>query len=168
MYLCSTNHEPGHYLSTCFFSIVANTNPSDTPLTAINKTYTQYHRSRDGPEMGDVHTMSGHTQNDIMAGHAFVVAKEVFHHRNRNILKLWEWLNDDKHFFLFKFNYINKHLQLKNNFYHLKLRYTDPGNLFTKRALVSQPSTLMVGKDSNILHYLNLSINSPMIILPII
>ena len=45
----------------------------------------------------------------IMAGCAVVVAKEVCHHRNSNILKLWEWLNDKKQIFLFKFNYINKH-----------------------------------------------------------
>ena len=31
-----------------------------------------------------------------MTGRAFVVAMEVFHHRNGNILKLWEWLNDEK------------------------------------------------------------------------
>ena len=55
-----------------------------------------------------------------MAGHAFVVAKEVFHLRNGNILKLWEQLIDEKQFFLSKFNYINKHLYLEKNFDHLK------------------------------------------------
>ena len=55
-----------------------------------------------------------------MAGHAFVVAKEVFHHRNGNILKLWEWLDDETQFFLSKFNYTNKHLNLERNFNHLK------------------------------------------------
>ena len=54
----------------------------------------------------------------IMAGRAFVVAKEVFHHRNGNILKLWEWLNDDKQFFLSKFNYINKHFYFEKKNYH--------------------------------------------------
>ena len=38
---------------------------------------------------------------------AFVVAKEVFHHTHGNILTLWEWLDGEKRFFLFKFNYIN-------------------------------------------------------------
>ena len=68
----------------------------------------------------------------IMSGHAFVVA---FHHRNNNILKLWEWWNDEKEFFLSKFNHINKHLYLENNFNHLKLRYPDPCNFLTKRVL---------------------------------
>ena len=52
----------------------------------------------------------------IMTGHAFVVAKEVFHHRSAYILTLWEWLNDDKRLFLFKFSYIKKHLYLQTNF----------------------------------------------------
>ena len=103
-----------------------------------------------------------------MAGRSFVVAKEVFHHRNENNLKLWEWLNDEKLFFLSKFNYINKHLHLEKNFKHSKLRYTDPYNFLNKGALVSQQSTLVVAKDSNISHYMNLSINSPAIILAII
>ena len=76
-----------------------------------------------------------------MAGRAFVVAKEVFHHRKSNILKLWEWLNDEKQFFLSKFNYINKHFHFEKKFNHSKLRYTDPCNFLTKRALVSQQST---------------------------
>ena len=49
-----------------------------------------------------------------MAGHAFVVAREILHHRNGNILTLWNWLYDKKQFFLFKFNYIKKHLYLVN------------------------------------------------------
>ena len=57
-----------------------------------------------------------------MAGHVFVVAKEVFHHRNGDILELWKWLNDEKWLCLFKFNYIDKYLHLENNFDHLKLR----------------------------------------------
>ena len=63
-----------------------------------------------------------------MAGRAFVAAKEVFRHRNGNILKLWEWLNDDKQFVSFNFNYINNNWILENNVNHLKLRYTDPCN----------------------------------------
>ena len=31
-----------------------------------------------------------------MDGRAYVVAKEIFHHRNGDILTLWEWLNDEK------------------------------------------------------------------------
>ena len=65
-------------------------------------------------------------------GNAFVVA---FHHRNSNILKLWEWLNDEKQFFMFKFNHINKHLYFENNCNHLKLRYPDLCNFLTKRVL---------------------------------
>ena len=39
----------------------------------------------------------------IMAGRAFLVAKEVFHHRECSILTLCEWLNDEKQvFFYFK------------------------------------------------------------------
>ena len=67
-----------------------------------------------------------------MAGHVFVVAKEVFHHRYGDILKLWEWLNVEKQFFLFQFNHINKHLYLEKNFSHLKLRYPDPCNFRNK------------------------------------
>ena len=47
-----------------------------------------------------------------MAGHTFVVANGAFHHRNGNIMKLWEWLNNEKQSFVSKFNYINKHLYL--------------------------------------------------------
>ena len=67
-----------------------------------------------------------------MAGRAFVVAKEVFHHSNK-ILKLWEWLNDEKQFFLSKFNYIDKHFYFEENSNHSKLRYTDMCNFLTKR-----------------------------------
>ena len=103
-----------------------------------------------------------------MADWAFVVAKEVFHHRNGNVFTMWGCSNDEKQFFLFNVNNINRHLYLEKNFIHLKLRYTNPCNFLTKRALVSQPSTLMVAKDSKISHYLNLSIHLPTIILPII
>ena len=61
---------------------------------------------------------------------AIVVAEEEFHHRNGIILKLWEWLNDEKQLLLSKFNYINKHLYLEKNSNHLKLRYPDPCNFF--------------------------------------
>ena len=44
------------------------------------------------------------------------------------------------------------------NFNRVKLRYIEPCNFLTKRALVSQQSTLVVAKDPNISHYLNLSI----------
>ena len=43
---------------------------------------------------------------------------------------------------------------MKNN-NNLKPRYTEPCNFLTKRAWVSQQSTLVVAKDSNISHYLN-------------
>ena len=77
--------------------------------------------------------------NYIMTGRAFVVTKEVFHHRKDNILKLWEWWNAEKQFFMSKFNYYNKHLYLETNLNHLTLRYTDPCNFLTKHAL-GEPS----------------------------
>ena len=46
--------------------------------------------------------------------------------------------------------------------------YIEPCNFLTKRALVSQQSTIVVAKDPDISHYLNLSIYLPMIILAII
>ena len=79
-----------------------------------------------------------------MASGAFVCAKEVFHHRNGHILKLWDWINNEKQFVLFKFNNINKHLHLEKKINQLKLRDTDPCNCLAKYALVSQPSTLVV------------------------
>ena len=91
-----------------------------------------------------------------MAGRALVVAKEVLHHINGNILTLWEWLNDEKQLFIFQFNYINKRLYLEKNFNLLKMTCTDPCNFLTKRALVNQPSTLVVAKDSSILHFANM------------
>ena len=36
------------------------------------------------------------------------------------------------------------------NFHNLKPRYIDPCNIPIKRALVSQPNTLVVAQDSNI------------------
>ena len=56
-------------------------------------------------------------------------------------------------------DYINKHLRLVKIFYHSNLSYTNSCYFLTKRALVSQPSTVACAKD--ILHYLNLSIYLP-------
>ena len=53
-------------------------------------------------------------------------------------------------------------------FNHLKLRYTHPRNFLAGHALLSQPSTLVVAKDSNILHYLNLSMFLPKNVLAIV
>ena len=97
-----------------------------------------------------------------MAGRAFVVTKGVFHHKNGNILKPWEWSNDEKHFFLAKFNYINKHLYVEKN---LNWDILTSAIFSPNVHCVSQPNTLVVADDSNISHYLNLSINSPSIIL---
>ena len=94
----------------------------------------------------------------LMAGHAFVLGKEVFYHGNGNILTLEYWLNGVHKLILCTFNYIRNHLYSMKNFNHFKLKYTDSCNFLTKRAMVSQPSMLMVAKDSNILHYLNISI----------
>ena len=74
----------------------------------------------------------------------------------------------NSYFFLSEFNYINEYFYFEKNFNHWKLRYTDPCNFLTKRELVSQQCTLVVAKDSNISHYLNLSINTPTIILLVI
>ena len=54
------------------------------------------------------------------------------------------------------------------NFIHVKLRYIERYNFLTKRALASQQSTLVVAKDPNISHYLNLSTYLLTIILAII
>ena len=54
------------------------------------------------------------------------------------------------------------------DFDHVKLRYIEPCNFFIKRALVNQSSTLVVAKDPNISHYLNLLIYLPTIILAIV
>ena len=56
------------------------------------------------------------------------------------------------------FSYANNYLYLVISFKHVKLRYIEPCNFLTKRALVSQTSTLVVAKDPTIAHYLNLSI----------
>ena len=45
----------------------------------------------------------------MMVGHAFVVAKEVFHHNNRDNFILWICSNDGKQFLVCKFNYFDKH-----------------------------------------------------------
>ena len=75
----------------------------------------------------------------------------------------------EKQFFLHEFSYGNTHLYSVINFNDVKLRYIELYNFLTKRAFVSQPSTLVVAKDPNISHYLTfLSIYLPMIILAII
>ena len=107
----------------------------------------------------------------IMAGHAIVVVKDItllFYNGNAVILTLWWWLNDGKWLVWCKFNYINNHLWLVKNNNQLKPRYTEPCNFLTKRAWVSQQCTLVVAKDSNILHYLNSWAYLVMIILAII
>ena len=73
-----------------------------------------------------------------------------------------------KQVFWCKFSYVNNHLYPVIDFNHVKLRCMEPCNFRTKRALVSQPSSLVVAKDPNLLHYLNLSIYLPTIILVII
>ena len=73
------------------------------------------------------------TTREIMIDRACVVVKEVFHHGNGNISKLWECLFMKNSPFS-KFNHINKHLYLENNFNHLILRYPNPCNVLTKRA----------------------------------
>ena len=99
------------------------------------------------------------TTHYIMAACVFVVGKVVFYHGNSNILKLGYWFNYEKQLILHKFKYTNNHLYSMKKCNHVKLRYTDPCNLLTKRALLSQPSILVIAKDSNISHYLNLSMN---------
>ena len=53
------------------------------------------------------------------------------------------------------------------NFNHVKLRYIEHMQ-FSNQTFVSQQSTLMVAKNPNNSHYLNLSIYLPTIILAII
>ena len=53
-----------------------------------------------------------------MAGHAFVIAEEVFCHGKANILTVWDWSNDVEEIFWCKFNYINLHLYIVKNFNH--------------------------------------------------
>ena len=62
---------------------------------------------------------------------------------------------------------VNNHLYSVINFNHVKLRYIEPCNFLTKRAMVSQPSTLVAARDPNISYYLNLSIYFPTSILVI-
>ena len=91
-----------------------------------------------------------------------------FYHGNGSILTLWLWLNDEKQLFWCKFIYANNHLYLVINFNHVKLRYIEPCNFLTKRALMSQQSTLAVAKDPKISYYLNLLKYLPTSILAII
>ena len=77
------------------------------------------------------------------------------------------WMRKNNHFnvnWLISI-YISVHCWL---FYAYKVRWNDPRNFLTKRALLSQQGTLVVAKDSNILHNLNLSIYSPMVVVVII
>ena len=67
-----------------------------------------------------------------------------------------------------KLSYVNNHLYSVINFNHVKLRYIEPCNFLTKRALVSLQSTLVDAKGPNISYYLNLSIYLPTITLAII
>ena len=99
-----------------------------------------------------------------MASRVFLVAN---HHRKGNILtvRMIKWW---KTILFILIQLYQKTFYLVKKFNHWKLRYTDPSNVVTKRTLVSQTSTLEVAEDSNISHNLNLSINSPTIILPII
>ena len=57
-------------------------------------------------------------------------------HLTIETVMFWNYGNDQmmKKFFSSKFNYINKHLYLENNFNHLKQRYTDLCNILTERA----------------------------------
>ena len=93
----------------------------------------------------------------IMDGRAFVVAKEAF------IMEtVVFWYCDNVKMMKnnsFSVNAINvkNHLYSAINLNHVKLRYIEPCNFLTKRALVSQQSTLAVAKDPNILHYFNQS-----------
>ena len=50
---------------------------------------------------------------------------------------MWEWLNDEKQFFLFNLNHIDQYLYLEKNFNYLKLIYTDPCNFLNKSTLGS-------------------------------
>ena len=77
--------------------------------------------------------MGDHDQilHHIMAGRAFVVAKEIFHHRNGNIL------NSENDSIMknssFRLNSIT-HLYLENNYFtHLKMRLPDLCNFLTER-----------------------------------
>ena len=103
-----------------------------------------------------------------MAGRAFVVAKGVF---IMETVVLWHCDNGlmtKKQIFWCKFSYVNN-LYSVINCNPVKVRYIEPWNFLNKRALVSQPSTIVsANKDPNISHYLNLSIYLPTIILAII
>ena len=71
--------------------------------------------------------------NYIMAGRAFVVAKEVL------IMETVVQYFDEKLFWC-KFSYVIKYLYSVINFNHVKLRYIEPCNFLVKHALLSQPS----------------------------
>ena len=96
-----------------------------------------------------------------MAGHAFVVAKEVFIMETVVFRHNNGWITKNNSFG------VNSAMPIII-FNHVKLRFIEPCNFLTKRALVSQQSTLVAAKDPNISHYLNWSIYLPMIIRAII
>ena len=68
---------------------------------------------------------------------------------------------------LYKVNYIDIHVYSEfQEFQSLKIRYTDPRAQFSPH--IGQQSTVVVAKDSDILHYFNLSIYSLQITIAII
>ena len=101
-----------------------------------------------------------------MASLAFVVAKDVLSLKRKyfETVMMVKW---QKHLFWCEFSYAKNRLYSVINFDHVKLRYIEPCNFPTKRALVSQQSALVVVKDPNISHYLNVSIYLPTIIFAI-
>ena len=97
-----------------------------------------------------------------MAGHAFVVAKEVF------IMETVVFRHSDNGWITTNNSFgVNSAMPIII-FNHVKLRFIEPCNALIKRALVSQQSTLVAAKDPNISHYLDWSIYLQMIILAII
>ena len=82
----------------------------------------------------------------IMDGRAFVVAKEAF---IMETVVFWYCDNGkmmkNNSFSVNAIN-VNNHLYSAINLNHVKLRYIQPCNFLTKRALVSQQSTLAVAK----------------------
>ena len=104
---------------------------------------------------GQVFVIHNFDVHYIMTGWTYVVAKDIFHHKNGNMWELSEWLNDEKRFFFSKVSYINKHWYLEKNLNHLKVKYSDTWNFRIKRALGEPTKHASVAKDSNSSHYLN-------------
>ena len=74
------------------------------------------------------------------------------------IMDIHNWIMDIHNYRVYALlAFHNKHLysDQEKNFQHLSMRNTDPHNFLTKRALVSQPSTVVVAKESIISYYLN-------------